>query len=198
MRKIIFFLLAVLSFSFFTHAATDTSSITHKMDGIPDEWPADRFITDKETGIRYAFDNDAQHLYITMKIRDELEQAKMMQMGMRLFIDLKGKRKQNLGIEFPIQKDNIRSDLDGLRMMLSLGPKMKLFGFTESGSPEQNIETAGDINIAFTWDSSYAMNIEYLVPLAMLEQDVVSLNQKIISIGWTINGVEMPVASSTP
>src|SRR5688572_4879050 len=184
MRKFILFLLAVLSFSSFTNAVTDTSGIIHKMDGVSDEWPADRFITDKETGIRYAFDNNAQYLYITMKIVDEPEQAKIMEMGMRLFIDLKGKRKQNLGVEFPVKKDNIRSDLDGLRMMLSLDPKMKLFGFTESGSPEQNLETGGDINIAFGWDSTQAMNIEYLIPLTMLEQEVASLDQKIISIGW--------------
>ena len=198
MRKFIFFLLAVLSFSSSTNAATDTSAIIHKMDGVPDEWPADRFATDKETGIRFAVDNDALNLYITMSITDQPEQAKIMEMGMRLFIDLKGKRKQNLGVEFPIQRNNLRSDLDGLRMMLSLDPKMKLFGFTESGSAEQNLVTGGDINIAFGWDSTNAMNIEYLIPLTMLEPEIISLKQKIISIGWKINGVEMPVASATP
>ncbi len=200
MRKIIVAVAVALIFSFVPNraiAAADTSGIIHTTDGINDEWPAARFSANKETGIQYAVDNDAQNLYITMKIQDKPEQSKILQMGMRLFIDLKGKHKQNTGVEFPIHQE-IRSDYDGLRVMHTVSPKIKLFGFTEAEPFEQSINTEGSVNLAFNWDDTETMTIEYLVPLSMFGQDILSLNNKLISIGWKINGVDMPVVSSSP
>jgi hypothetical protein len=201
MKKNLLLLLIALFVGFIPdHAETpaDTSAIIHTIDGSLDEWPADKFSTDKETTIQYAVDNDAQYLFISMKVSDQLEQAKIMQMGMRLFIDSKGKRKQSTGVEFPIQKERTRSDYDGLRIMLNMDPAIKLFGFTTNEATEQDPAAEGSINMAFNWDSTNAMIIEYLVPLAMLEEEIALLQNKLISIGWKINGVEMPVASSAP
>jgi hypothetical protein len=40
------------------------------------------------------------------------------------------------------------------------------------------------------------MQVEYLIPLKMLEADIASLNQKLISIGWKVNGMEMTGSTS--
>jgi hypothetical protein len=196
----------------------DSGIINHKLDGMADEWPGDKFSSDKETSIQYATDNDAQNLYLAMKIADQGEQIKLMRMGMNLYFDLKGKHKQNMGIEFPVKKDNsgfqggglpvrqsngqgneqeTKPDIKKIRMMLALNLlSMKLFGFTGGEPVEQNLETEGSLRIAFNWDSTDVMHIEYLIPLIMLG-DMPSLNQKMVSIGWKVNGVEMPPASGS-
>lgn len=194
----------------------DSTGIEHKLDGTINEWPVDKFSSDKETNIQYAIDNDAQNLYLAMKITSQGEQMKMMRMGMKFFIDLKGKHKENLGVEFPLKKiddsgfsggttpqsngqrneQEGKPDLKKMRMMLALNLiSMNLFGFTNGEPVEQNLDTQGSVRIAYDWDSTEVMHIEYLVPLKMLG-DVSSLNQKTISIGWKINGMEMPSGSS--
>jgi hypothetical protein len=193
----------------------DSTVIEHKLDGAINEWPVNKFSSDKETDIQYAIDNDAQNLYLVMKITDQGEQMKLMRMGMKLFIDLKGKHKENLGVEFPLKKidgsgfsggatpqsngqrneQEGKPDLKRMRMMLALNLfSMNLFGFTEGDPVEQNLEIQGSVRIAYDWDSTDVMHLEYLVPLKMLG-DISSLNQKIISIGWKINGMEMPSGS---
>jgi hypothetical protein len=81
----------------------DSNKIEHILDGTTTEWPDSLFENDKETNISYAVDNDAASLYIAMEIPDFPEQMKLMRMGMKLFIDLKGKKKENMGIEFPVK-----------------------------------------------------------------------------------------------
>jgi hypothetical protein len=74
-----------------------------------------------------------------------------MQKGMSLFVDVKEKKKENHGVEFPLGMENI-SDIGN----------MKVFGFTNTEPFPQNVKTEGTINSAIGWDSSYALSIEYL------------------------------------
>jgi len=225
MKKLIFLLVIIFSLSFTPHSFTtdrknislhpDTTIILHVIDGTVNEWPADKFSTDKETGIQYTADNDTQNLYIAMKISDQGEQMKLMGLGMKFFIDMKGKRKQNLGVEFPVKRETgssfqssgmsmrpsgeqgTKTDMKKVRMMLAANlVSLKLFGFTEAQPVEQNLETAGSVVLAYDWDSTDVMQIEYLIPLAMLEKEIVSLDHKLVSLGWKINGIELPPSAS--
>jgi hypothetical protein len=45
-------------------------------------------------------------------------------------------------------------------------------------------------NIAFAWDSTDVMNIEYRIPLSFF--GTLSSDQKDVSIGWKINGLNFP------
>ncbi|HEV8271920.1 MAG TPA: hypothetical protein VGQ04_11490 [Chitinophagaceae bacterium] len=161
----------------------DTTSIAHLLDGNIVEWPQEKFTVDKATKIRYAVDNDSQMLFLALNIPDKTTQQIIMQKGMNLFIDVKGKKKENRGVEFPLGMENV-SDIG----------KMKVFGFTNAESVPQNVKTEGTINIAIGWDSSYALSIEYYIPLKMLEGSVTELNNKKISIGWKLKEDEMSTA----
>jgi len=74
---------------------------------------------------------------------------------------------------------------------------MKVFGFTDTEPFPQNVKTEGTINIAIGWDSSNVLNIEYYVPLKMLEASVTELNNKKISIGWKLQESEIPGNNTT-
>jgi uncharacterized membrane protein YgcG len=196
----------------------DSTIINHVLDGSIKEWPSGLFKTDNETGIQYAIDNDAKNIFMAMSIPNFRTQLKMMHEGMSMYIDLKGKKKEGRGIEFPVKngspdandqsfsgartnrqnndqpttEQQRRSDIKAMRKMMALNlVEMKVFGFSDDAPDDQQLLLPGSANIAFAWDSADNMHIEYLIPLSMFG-DLSSLDKKDISIGWKIHAVEIP------
>ena len=142
-----------------------------------------------------------------------------MHQGMEMYIDLKAKKKEGKGIEFPVKKNAQADDaimtfnsqnnndaierltpeqkkakLKTMRASLALSlTTMRLFGFEGHRSEEQGLVMPGSANIAFAWDSTDEMCIEYRIPLSLIEPS--SLSQKEISIGWKVNGFQRPTTS---
>ena len=167
---------------------SDTTKIIHSLDGITAEWPTEKFKIDNDSKIQYAIDNDQQTVFFVLCIANKETQRKIMQQGMNLYVDIKEKKKENRGVEFPIKPEN--------RVDITKGfANMKLFGF--ANNELQDIRAEGSINIAVTWDSAYSMNIEYHIPLKMLDGSISSLNNKSIGIGWKINEIEVISSNST-
>jgi hypothetical protein len=195
------------------HLPIDTT-IHHLLDGKVNEWPAQKFETDPVTQFRYAIDNDKQNLYLVLSIASFREQMKIMHQGMDLYIDPKDKKKEGKGIEFPVRRERSAADMimnyrsqgndnpeqespeqrkAAMRAMraemaLSLS-SMKVFGFSEDKSEEQGLIMPGSANIAFAWDSTDAMNIEYKIPLSFFGT-ASSLDQKDISLGWIVSAMQ--------
>jgi uncharacterized membrane protein YgcG len=196
-----------------------TAKIMHVVDGNTSEWKAEKFEVDKETGIAYAIDHDANNIYLAMKVSDQRTQMKLMMQGMNLYIDKKGKRKEGTGIEFPIKKEGgggfggrggggrpSRGDdqnggaqgPDLKEMRENLAATMillKTFGLEDQEDKQQMIVVENGVNIAFEWDENNAFHVEYLVPIRFIGNQA-ALNGKPLGIGWKINGVELP--SSAP
>jgi len=158
----------------------DTTIISHVLDGNTTEWPEEKFKLANEIKILYATDNDSQNLFIALKISDKAMQSKIIQQGMSLYIDSKGKKKENRGVEFPV-KDESNSNL------VNRLDHMKLFGFTPIAPFTQSIKTEGTINIAATWDSTNVLNVEYHIPLRLLETSLTELKNRKVSIGFKLN-----------
>jgi len=190
----------------------DSGHVAHVLDGSITEWPLAKFQLSDDSTIEYALDNDNKDLYVAMTIPDYGEQMKIMRNGMKLLIDLKGKKKEGKGIEFPVKGEAGNSgmgqsygnnstageeqpkklDRKTERTILSLGlVSLKLFGFGKDQQEEQGLTMPGSVNIAFKWDELDAMHIEYNIPLELLGE-ISSLNQKDITIGWKINGFDRP------
>ena len=189
-------------------SAGDSILINHRQDGLTNEWPATKFETDLATDIKFAIDNDGNNLYMALKIANEGIQMKIMNMGMNMYVDLKGKKKENRGIIFPVREEKPKNAAPANNEQKEEDPKpkkaidkkqirstmalhliyMQIFGFDGSGKRDQGLNIPGSINVAFTWDSLDVMHMEYLVPLKMLG-DSASLNEKEISIGWKLNGM---------
>ena len=189
------------------------TTINHVLDGKLNEWPAQKFESDPASEFKYAIDNDKQNLYLVLTIPTLREQMKIMQQGMHLYLDPKGKKKEGKGIEFPVKRDQSAADMltsyrnqenentaqetpeqrkTAMRAMraemaLTLS-SMKVFGFSEDKSEEQGLVMPGSANIAFAWDSTDAMNIEYRIPLSFFAG--ASPDEKDISVGWKVNGFQ--------
>ncbi len=191
-----------------SQTSIDTTLMKHQLDGKINEWPASRFTVDKDSLVRYAVDNDAQNLYLVISVPLHAMQDKLVFNGMNLFLDTKGKKKAGRGIEFPIKsefdisKDYVpqvtnkerrisREQMDTLRMSWMIHMlRIRLFGFTDEESNPQQLKSPGSAQVAYQWDESHILHIEYLIPLGLLDKE--SLDQKQIDIGWKINGAEYP------
>jgi hypothetical protein len=200
----------------FSKDELDSNIGEHKLDGLINDWPTGKFSTDPQTAIQYGIDNNTENLYLVLNIADPGTQTKIMRRGMNLFIDLKGKKKEGRGVEFPLKTENgdmndeasqqamrpapqgnepttdrqKNFDKKKMRMMMAINlVYLRYFGFGEGGPVLQDLKVQGSISAAFAWDSTDEMHIEYVVPLKMLG-DIPSLNEKNISVGWKINAVE--------
>ncbi len=196
---------------------SDSTPIEHKLDGFPTEWPSDRFQKDENSGLQYAFDNDANNLYIVVSVNDMAEQMKMMSMSMKMFIDLKAKKKENMGIEFPVKRDLIQQsfggggnrnggertegqegerkafDIQAMRQRLAMNLiSMKIFGFEGMDKPKEvGLTMFNSAHLVYNWDTANAFHIEYQIPMTMISEPA-SLDNKNITIGWKILGIEIP------
>jgi hypothetical protein len=195
------------------------TTINHSLDGKVDEWPAQKFEIDPATQFKYAIDNDKQNLYLVLSVASFREQIKIMRQGMDLYFDPKEKKKESKGIEFPVKKDPFTADvvmnyrgqnenadqqspeqrkaaMRTMRAEMALSiSSMKVFGFSEDKSEEQGLKMPGSANIAFAWDSTDVMTIEYRIPLSFFGM-LSSIDQKDISIGWKVNGFQFSSSHS--
>lgn len=195
----------------------DSARINHILDGNISEWNPARFETDKETNIQYAIDHDANNLYLAVKVTDPQLQMKMMTLGMDLYMDTKGRKRERTGIGFPLKRESGggrgfrpgaeqgeggRPDPKEMRERLAATMiLLKTFGFDDKEDQNQLISQPNGINLAFDWDDANHFSIEYLVPLSFLGGQT-ALTGKTLGIGWKINGMEMqnaggPVAVTT-
>jgi hypothetical protein len=184
----------------------------HITDGNIEEWVADKFIKDSASGIIYAIDNDATNMYVAVKINNPRTQIRMMSMGTNMFIDVKGKKREGMGIEFPYRNpDNPpanfssqhsggdapkqRPDYKTIRQGYALNLlSLKYFGFEgQSEEIKQSIDKEESISTAFNWDENDVMYIEYVIPMSFIGNEK-SLKGKQISLGWKLN---IPVRSTT-
>ncbi len=189
--------------------ADSTQKIVHTIDGRISEWIVDKFEKDPTSNIYCAEDHDATKFYLVLKIQDQQTQMKVARMGMKLFLDKKGKKKENTGIEFPAKKegdgiggrpsaagggDNAQPmDINAMHdRMANLMFLIKTFGF-EAQEDKSIFFTlqSGGIKIAFDWDEANNMIIEYEIPIDYLG-DQKTLQDKPVSIGWVINGIPEP------
>lgn len=187
---------------------TDTAITEHLTDGFVDEWPAARFSTDKSSGIGYAIDNDPDYLYVALSIPTKAEQFRLSRSGMKFFIDPNGRKRETRGIEYPVRRERGAAwgnfgggqpgsgqpgAQQGWKEAVSANLfTYRLFGYDETDEVEKAIDADGDLHIAFQWDDSGSLHIEYQVPLTRISDHVAGLHQKTIGIGWKVNGVDQP------
>jgi hypothetical protein len=190
---------------------TDTAKTIHAIDGNTSEWKTDKFETNKEVGVEYAVDNDANFLYVVLKVPDQRTQMKLMMQGMNLYIDRKGKKREAAGVEFPIKPagplanfsrgarngnspDGAPAPPDPKAMREALSGNMivlKKFGFEDQPDMLQPAVQDGSVNVSFDWDAADALVIEYLIPMSYIGKNA-DLNGKPLGIGWKILGITMP------
>jgi hypothetical protein len=74
------------------------------VDGNPDEWGTE-WMLDRDGKFLFNVCNDADNLFIRLKISDDLTQRKIALFGLYVKLDVNGKKKGKLGLRYPVGKD---------------------------------------------------------------------------------------------
>ncbi len=162
------------------------------IDGKPDEWPEIFNYYDGNTKLQFAFASDTGNLYVALKITDDPTQIRLFNGGLGIWIDPKGKKKETMGVSFPLKGDAAPGTGEGKhkkqsaaieeqdpRAQKSDALRLKQHSFLTqttlrvkgfAGVPEQVLPLKNDygIDVAFNWDSLNILTIEYRFPLALV------------------------------
>lgn len=171
------------------------------------EW-GDSLLYDNSTKCIYSIANDASTLYIGIKATDRLQQMKIIQGGMEIWIDDKAKKNKTAGIKFPVGGGNLEMpsrrsnepDPKELRQQAKLRMlRMELTGFKDGLNGDQSIYSSAYIKPVMEWDDKENLTYELAVPFNALGEDIAA-NLSNISIGIFIKGLKMPegVGGSMP
>ena len=72
-----------------------------EVDGISDDWPQIVHF-DEGLGIAYGVTYDNSHLYVLARINEENVKRRIISSGLTVWIDPNGKKKQTIGVKYPI------------------------------------------------------------------------------------------------
>jgi hypothetical protein len=107
MSRICLFVLILLSTNLFAQKSLKESVSLEKppvIDGDVNDWPCDWWI-DPDGKFFCNVANDAENLYVRLKVGDDLTQQKIGLFGLSLKLNPAGKRKGKVGLKYPIGKD---------------------------------------------------------------------------------------------
>lgn len=196
----------------------DTASIT--IDGKCHEWPS--FFRFYISGAKLQFDfyNDSANLYLCVKAVDMQAQARLMHAGIDLWFDPTGKKKQKIGIAFPLKLDGAPGDMP--RRTRSIDPSgepsersraeklkervifaqtfVKVTGMIDIKEPEIPLQNKYGIEIAYDWDSLNILAVEYKIPLSLIYQHHILPGdlEHPMGLGIAVGALETPHPTSSP
>jgi hypothetical protein len=186
------------------------------IDGMASDWKNIPFTFEPNTLVRYAIANDTSNLYVCITSTSPGVNRKIFKMGMKVFFDTAGERKEFSGVQFPMPIDD-----NALQLITAAGngnPKTteaeyrrfvklqenqySLFGFPDDNGLNA-ISTTDYITLNFTLDQDDIFIYEMKVPFksifgSPLPADVL---KRSMSIGIEIEGLpksqdpNAPVAS---
>jgi hypothetical protein len=168
----------------------DTTGIV--IDGRIKEWPS--FFRFYISGAKLQFDfyNDSSNIFLCVKAVDMEAQSRLMHAGLNLWFDPTGKKKQKIGITFPMKLERAagdapkriransdpstasseeRSRASRLREnVLFAQAAIKVTGMMAVTEPMIPLQNKYGIEIAYDWDSLSILCVEYKIPLALILQ----------------------------
>lgn len=173
-----FFLLISLSAISFAQEIPVSSFAKNKIiiDGNAAEWNLPLRHYDNATGLFFDFENDGNNLYLCFQTRDEMNEVKILQAGMKIILSSKinGKHKSVINFPLPVSKTSENKEIikpdpmsvrpDRHATFLGGDSLMEVKGFATKNGTISSRDTSG-IHAAINWDSSKTFTYELAIPL---------------------------------
>jgi hypothetical protein len=182
-----------------------SKQLTPVIDGKMNEWGETLY--DSDTKCTYAIANDKSALYIAVKSADRIQQMKIIQGGMEIWIDDKAKKKKSIGVKFPLGGGGMSmptgrtSGQDSKEMKQQMRQQMRLqmlrmelTGFKEGLNGPHDVYSDVQVKPSIDWDEKDNLVYELVIPFAALDETV-RANLNNISIGIFIMGLKMEQGS---
>jgi hypothetical protein len=173
------------------------------IDGVLSEWEYPLIKPHAFTEMQFKASNDLENLYLCVRISDKEIQKRIMGLGLAVFIDSLGKRKEKIGLGFPLalddqtyemiaQKSVENNQLNFQKFNMEYAKACKefeLLGFVEE-NPKEKIRISNlaskDIKCIAGFDDFGALNCEYKIPLNLIFNSKL-MDQRILGIGFKVN-----------
>lgn len=203
-KSFLFFLLVAVSMFSFAQEAPVSTFAKNKIfiDGNPADWNLPLKHYDNTTRLFFDFENDANHLYLCLQAKDEMNGEKIVKAGMKIILSSKinGKHKSVINYPLPAPKASEKDDeitrdplvnrSDNHATFLAKDSLMEVKGFAMQSGIISSKDTAG-IHAAINWDTSKTLTYEIAIPLKEMFGENYDINDlsKEISLEVVINGV---------
>jgi hypothetical protein len=184
------------------------------IDGKINDWKLPLPLFDQESKINYEVSNDAENLYVCMKLVDQQSQFKFLQNGFKLELGSSSTKGKKCLIEFPLA-DNIQptfnsnSDIGNplameqkIRMLKANSIKskvmMRLKGFVNLPEGDVSLAAKTGVNVAINFIEDDILIYEAAVPLKnIIGRPVIAADSvAVFSMVFILNGKEVPPAEN--
>jgi hypothetical protein len=175
------------------------------IDGKPDEWSNVPHDLSQGSTVEYSVANNNNNVFILMRVPNLLEQAKILQGGMDVWVSTNNKKDKHTGITYPVKGE--LGDLpqkplapgekpDVKQQHLQLAAQiisMQRFGFKPEYNTVQSIRQNTGFSAAINWDANNVMIYELTIPFSAFETAVTADH---LEIGISIHGIDRPKNNS--
>ncbi|MCP4439236.1 MAG: hypothetical protein GY810_09875 [Aureispira sp.] len=170
-----------------------------KMDGKLTEWEKTLHQVSKQTNLLCAVANDKEYLYVAVRVPDKRIQAMVYQLGMTVWIDTMAKKRNTIGIGFPLpltqtQMDHLGNALNkggqkGMENAYSeLAQEFELIGFVEDRLKISNLASKS-MKVGANFDELGVLTMEYKIPFKQIYKRIPNFDEE-LSIGVKVNTPE--------
>jgi hypothetical protein len=135
--------------------------------------PDSEYMSDKKGEIIYYLSNDAGNLYVDMKIKETVQQNRLLKSGMTLWINLDGKSVKKAGVRFPVGADYSpkRKDFESQvnpPTLLSQANMIQLVGFKDIQPSRFPSDNKDNIRGRVRYDNNGDLLYSLVIPLEKL------------------------------
>lgn len=177
------------------------------VDGNLADWGDSLLYHNDEKNLSYTLSNDKENLYAVIRISDRLEQARVLNAGITLSIDPKGKKKETFSMTFPLRypgspvatfgarKDEgveiTKEERDELmRERITTLRSIKMTGFKDIENEMITTSNTYGIKAAIDYDKTGDLVYEAAIPLKFFRVDDAAKNDW--AFNFKINGLQKP------
>lgn len=168
-----------------------------KVDGEVAEWTTDTLhYYNAESKLNYGLANDAENIYIAIRINDVTEQKRVLGAGITFTFDPKGKKKSTYTVTFPIPQ----TSTNGLQAQMPQDEKLlagltklrqiKVTGFPEIESDVMSLTNSYGFRVAIKYDNAGYLIYEASVPLKFFGD--AKSGKDAWSFNFKVNGLPYP------
>jgi hypothetical protein len=177
------------------------------IDGSLTDWGDSLRYHNDEKNIKYTLANDKENLYAAIRISERLEQARVLNAGITLSIDTRGKKKETFSMTFPLRypgspapaytsfKDDggeitkeEREEL--MRERITTLRSIKMTGFKDIENEMITTSNTYGIKAAIDYDTNGNLIYEAAIPLKYFHDNDISKNDW--AFNFKINGLQKP------
>jgi uncharacterized membrane protein YgcG len=192
MKSIITVVMLVVCLNLSAQKGKNIGFIWHDVSTLPVFPDSADYVSVKKGAILYCFSNDDSLIFANLKFTESIEQNKILQTGLTLWVNSDGKSRKETGIRFPIGakyskvKDLQINNAYEIPTPLSLANTIQLVGFKGVTHPRFPSGNKDNIRGSVKYDKDGNLLYELVIPFSKLPEMENKSDGKIVAMTFAI------------